>query len=189
MAETIVRYPPDYALALARALRVFDIIAARPDIPNEELVAQLINEGINYVDAYLLVGFVPTAMSYPVVKSMGATTLPYYYMVRKRRQSSRTVLLPLQAEHYFMAALGWATELLGMDPAIRPVTLEAFNAVVVRSPVLDAVTKMIESGEGDALRGSVFGPLVVSYVTAEEIELSRRAFRPKRRWWQFFCTF
>jgi hypothetical protein len=189
MASTIVLYPPDPTLALTRALRVFDIIAARPDVSNEELVAQLMNEGIDRVDAHLLVAFVPTAMSYPVVKNMGATHLPDYYMVPKRRQSRRTVLLPLKAERYFLAALGWATELLEMVPAIRPVTLEAFNAVVVRSPVLDAATKMMESGGGDALRGSVFSPLVVSYVTAEEIELSRRAFRPKRRWWQFFCTF
>ncbi|MBA2227283.1 hypothetical protein [Thermogemmata fonticola] len=179
-------YPSDHALALARVLRVIEIIANRPDISNEELVEQLVSDGIDPVDAHLLMAFVPTALSYPIVVSMGASNLPWYYTVGKRPGSRRLVLLPLKEEHYFTAALQWVTELLAMDPAARPITLEAFNAVVVRSPVLDAANGMIENYGRDALRGGVFAPLVICGVTAEEIEASRRAFRSKRRWWQFW---
>jgi hypothetical protein len=184
IARTIVTYPPDHTLALARALRVFDIIAARPDIPDEEVVARLIEEGVDPVDAELLVGFVPCAMSYPVVKRMGATDLPSHYMVRK--QSGRTVLLPLEAEHYFTAALAWAEELLNMDLAARPVSLEAFSAVVHRSPVLDAAERLLESNGPDALHGAVSIPLVVCGITAEQIEASRRGHSRESRWWQFW---
>jgi hypothetical protein len=107
-------------------------------------------------------------------------------MVGKRRGSRRTILLPLEREHYFTAALQWAAELLEMHPATRRITLEEFNAVVVRSPLLDAAERMIENYGQDALRGSVFAPLVICGVTAEEIEASRRAFRPRRRWWHFW---
>ncbi|MCX8138650.1 MAG: hypothetical protein N3E46_03095 [Gemmataceae bacterium] len=181
-----MKYPPDHAVALARVLRVIEIIADRFDISNEELVEQLVSEGIDRVDAFLLMAFVPTALSYPIVVSMGASDLPWYYMVGKRPGSRRSVLLPLKEEHYFTAALQWVTELLQMDPAERPITLEAFNAVVVRSPVLDAANRMLENYGRDALRSGVFAPLVINGVTAEEIEASRRAFRPRRRWWQFW---
>jgi hypothetical protein len=95
----VMIYPPDHALALARVLRVIEIIADRPDISNEELVAQLVSDGIDPVDAHLLMAFVPTALSYPFVVRMGASDLPRYYMVGKRPGSKRSVLLPLEEEH------------------------------------------------------------------------------------------
>jgi hypothetical protein len=184
MGRTIVLYPPDHALALTRALHVFDIIAARPEISDEEVIAMLVEEGIDPVDAVLLVGFVPCAMSYPVVKRMGATGLSSHYMVRK--QSGRTVLLPLEAEHYFTAALAWAEEILAMPRERRPVSLEAFNAVVHRSPVLNAAERFLESFGPDALQGALSSPLVVCGITAEQIKASRRGRGRERQWWQFW---
>jgi len=42
------------------------------------VISYLVHEDITYVDAILLVGFVPTAMFYPIVRGMGANTYPYY---------------------------------------------------------------------------------------------------------------
>lgn len=184
MTRTIMSYPPDHAIALARALCVFDIIAARPDIPDEEVIARLADEGIDPVDAELLVRFVPCAMSYPVLKRMGATSLPSHCIVRRR--SGGIVHLPLEAEHYFTAALAWAEWLFTMDPAARPVSLEAFSAVTARSPALNAANQLLESDGPDALRGALFGPLALSGLTAEQIESSREAHGRKRPWWQFW---
>ncbi|MDW8244653.1 MAG: hypothetical protein RMJ88_15710 [Thermogemmata sp.] len=179
-----MRYPPDHALALARVLHVFNIIAARPEISDEEIIGMLVEEGIEPVDAVLLVCFVPCAMSYSVVKRMGATNLPTHYMVRN--QSGRTVLLPLEAEHYFTAALAWAEEILAMPRERRPVSLEAFNAVVHRSAVLNAAERFLESYGPDALQGAVSSPLVVCGITAELIKASRRRSDRERPWWQFW---
>ena len=61
-------YPPDHGLALARVLRVIEIITARPEVTDAEVVSQLVAESVGRVDAELLIRFVPSALSWPVLK-------------------------------------------------------------------------------------------------------------------------
>lgn len=177
-------YPPEHAVAIARVLRVFDIIAAHPTMTDEEVIRQLINEGIEPVDAKLLVGFVPCALSYPFLAAWGLTYFPHHYSVRNKR--GKLVFLPLESEHYFTAALQWAQDLFSLEPSARPVSLEAYWAVASRSPLLDAAIRLRENPEAaDALHEAVcfWG---TNLITLEEIQANRRERNPKRSWWQFW---
>lgn len=185
VSKTIVQYPTDHMLAHSRVMRVIDVITSRPDISREEVIALLMSEGIEPVDAKLLVSFVPEALSYPLLVNWGVSELPKYYTVQKR--SGKLVWLPLEAEHYFTAALAWAQDLFNMEPAARPISLDAFWAVVGRSSILDAAIRMRDTYGADSLRGAVCSPIMIKeIITWEEIEESRREQVRKRRWWQFW---
>jgi hypothetical protein len=165
-------------------LRVVDLLTARPDIRDDEVVAALVAEGVGPVDARLLVLFVPCALAYPMLRRLGVTGFPGYYAVPSR--SGRLVHLPLAGEHYFTAALTWAEGLFDQAPADRPLSLEAWNAVAGRSAEMDCVNNMLAShGEG-ALRGAVLSPIMLGGITAEEIAASRQGSRQPRPWWRFW---
>ena len=183
---TMAAYPSDHGLAHARVMRVFDLIAAHPDISDVEVVGQLVTEGINPVDAELLIRFVPSAMAYATLKRMGATCFFDIYMVRT--ESGRVKNLPLAKEHYFTAALAWAEQLLTTDPTARPVSLEAFNAVISRSSAmhLAANSSSGRAAARRALRGAAISPLVLHGITLEQIVASRREHRRTHPWWRFW---
>ena len=159
-----------------------DIIAARPDLADDEVVAQLVAEEVGQVDAEMLVRFVPCALSLPVLKQMGIATFQRVYLVRT--ESGRVVHRPLEVEQYFTAALEWAQRLFALEPAARPLRLDAFWAIVRRSPLLDAAERLRERSGPDALRGAAAGPLVLGGITAEQIAASRPGH--DRRWWRFW---
>jgi hypothetical protein len=184
MARAATAYPADHELALARVFRVVEIITARPDIRDDEMVTALVAEGVDPVDARLLVLLVPSALSYPMLRGLGVTGFPGYYAVRAR--SGRLLYLPLAGEHYFTAALAWAEGLFAQDPADRPLSLEAWNAVAGRSAELDCVNNMLASHGPEALRGAVISPTVLGGITAEEIAASRQGGRQSRPWWRFW---
>src|SRR5262249_54458641 len=104
MVSTPAVYPASHEEALERVMRVIDLIAARPDISDEEVVAALVRDGIGEVDAELLIRFVPCALSFALLKLMGLSKFPSTYQVQDR--AGQWVELPLAAEHYFSAALG-----------------------------------------------------------------------------------
>ena len=184
MTRAITPHPPDHGLALARVLRVVEIIVAQPDIADNEVVARLVAEGVDRVDAELLVRFVPSALSWPLLKRLGATSGFDFYIARTR--AGRAVHLPLAAEHYFTAALAWAEGVLGQEPAARPITLEAFHAVAGRSPEMDCANQWLERGGPDGLWECVVGPLGLGGITAEEIAASRPGGGRRRPWWRFW---
>jgi hypothetical protein len=177
-------YPPDHELALARVLRVVDLITARPDIRDDEVVSALVGDGVGQVDARLLVQLVPCAMSYPMLRRLGVTSFPSFYVVRAR--SGRVVHLPLAGEHYFTAALAWAEGLFALAPADRPLSVEAWNAVAGRSAEMDCVNNMLASHGPEALRGAAVSPTVLGGITAEEIAASHQERRQSRPWWRFW---
>jgi hypothetical protein len=174
-------YPEDQELARTRVRRVIDIIAARLDISDAEVVAQLVAEGVGAVDAQLLVWFVPCAVSIPVLKQMGLATFQYAYLVKTA--SGRVILRPLEPERYFTSALEWVDRLLALAPEARPLSLDAFWALVRRSPLFDAAERLKASSGPEALRGAAAGPLVLG-ITAEQIAASRP--EPERPWWRFW---
>jgi hypothetical protein len=184
VARAVAPYPPDHGLALARVLRVVDLVTGRPDIRDDEVEAALIGEGVGPVDARLLTLFVPCALSYPMLRQLGVTGFPSVYGVRKR--SGRWAYLPLAGEHYFTAALAWAEGLFALPPADRPLTVEAWNAVASRSAEMDCVNNMLASHGPEALRGAVISPPMLGGLTAEEIAASRQAGQPPRPWWRFW---
>jgi hypothetical protein len=184
MTRAATPYPPDHELALARVLRVVDLITARPDIREDEVVAALVAEGVGPVDARLLALLVPCALAHPMLRRLGVTGFPGYYAVRRR--SGRLVYLPLAGEHYFTAALAWAEAAFDQDPADRPLSLEAWNAVAGRSAEMDCVNNMLASHGEEGLRGAVFSPIVLGGITAEEIAASRQGDGQPRPWWRFW---
>jgi hypothetical protein len=177
-------YPPDHGLALARALRVVDLITGRPDIRDAEVEAALVGEGVGRVDARLLTLLVPSALSYPMLRQLGVTGFPGVYGVRKR--SGRVVYLPLAGEHYFTAALAWAEGLFALPPADRPLGVEAWNAVAGRSAEMGCVNDTLAAHGPEALRGAALSPPVLSGLTAEEIAAGRQGGRRPRPWWRFW---
>jgi hypothetical protein len=174
-------YPPDHALALSRVLRVIDIITARPEIHDDEIVATLVGEGVDPVDARLLIYFVPSALTYPILKQMGVTTPFGFYIVRTAK--GRVIHMPLADEHYFTAALEWAAKYFALDPAVRPLKQDAWYAVAGRSAEMASINNYLEQHGEAALRGATQSPLVLGGFTADDIASSR----PKKRpWWRFW---
>jgi hypothetical protein len=165
-------------------LRVVDLLTRRPDMRDDEVEAALVGKGVGPVDARLLTLFVPSALSYPMLRQLGVTGFPGVYGVRRR--SGRWTYLPLAGEHYFTAALAWAEGLFVLAPADRPLAAEAWNAVAGRSAEMDCVTNMLTSHGPEGLRGAVMSPPMLGGLTAEEIAASRQSGRPPRSWWRFW---
>jgi hypothetical protein len=171
MASTQAVYPASHEEALERVMRVIDLIAARPDIADEEAVAALVRDGVGEVDPELLIRFVPCALSFALLKLMGLSKFPSTYQVQN--SAGQWVELPLAAEHYFSTALG-----VGYDVTTRGYTERiskaVFQAVTLRSAEMHAVNQYFESGgTREGLAGSALGPPTLIGITAEQITASR----------------
>ena len=171
MASTPSVYPVSHEEALARVMRVIDLIAARPDITDDEAVAALMRDGIGEVDAELLIRFVPCALSFALLKRMGLSKFPSTYQVQN--SAGQWVELPLAAEHYFSAALG-----VGHDVTTRGyterVSRAVFQAITLRSAEMHAVNQYFESGgTREGLASSTLGPPTLIGVTADQIAACR----------------
>lgn len=171
MASIPAVYPASHDEALERVMRVIDLIAARPNIADEEAVASLRQDGIGEVDSELLIRFVPCGLSFALLKLLGCTQFPNTYQVRNA--AGQWEELPLAAEHYFSTALS-----VGYDVTTRGyterVSKAVFQAVTLRSAEMNAVNQYFESGgtlEGFA--DSTLGPPTLIGVTAEQIAASR----------------
>ncbi len=143
MASTSPVYPASHEQAPKRVMWVIHLIGARPDITDEQAVAALVGEDIGEVDAELLIRFVPSGLSFALLKLLGLTKFPSTYRVQNA--GGQWVELPLAAEHYFSAALD-----VGYDVTTRGYTKrisrETFTAVTLRSAEMNAVNKYFESG-------------------------------------------
>jgi hypothetical protein len=153
-------------------MRVIDLIAARPDITDEDVVVALMRDGVGEVDAELLIRFVPCAMSFALLKRMGLSKFPSTFQVQD--SAGGWVEMPLAAEHYFSAALG-----VGYDVTTRGyterVSRETFQAVTLRSAEMNAVNQFFEAGGTvEKLAGSTFSPPTVIGITIEQIAASRQ---------------
>lgn len=155
-------YPADHTVALARVLRVIEIIAAQPTIDDDNIVIQLVDEGIDKVDAQLLVLFVPMGLGFARLKQLGVDQFPSLYAVSSN--SGKTVLLPLAREHYFSAALAldWGQQ-----------SREMLQIVADRSAEMDAAHQALANG-CKTLAGSRIGIPTIFAVTAEQITASRK---------------
>jgi hypothetical protein len=153
-------------------MRVIELIAGRPDIPDEEAVAALVKDGISDVDAELLIRFVPCALSFALLKRMGPSNFPSTYQVQD--SAGHWVEFPLAAEHYFTAALGVGYEVITHGYTER-VNKEVFQAVTIRSAEMNAVNQYFEcGGTREGLAGGTLGPPTLIGITAEQIAVSRR---------------
>jgi hypothetical protein len=171
MASRPAFYPDSHAQALERVMRVIDLIAARPDITDEEAVADLMREGVGEVDAELLIAFVPCALSFALLKRMGMNKFPSSYQVRNG--AGRWVELPLASEHYFSAALGVGHDVTSRGYTER-VSKETFQAVISRSAEIRAVNQYFTSGgTREQLTGAMLGAPALIGVTAEQIAANR----------------
>ena len=167
MASGPAFYPASHAQALERVMRVIDLIAARPDITDEQAVAALMREGVGELDAELLIRFVPCALSFAMLKRMGFDKFPSSYQVRNR--AGQWVELPLANEHYFSAALGIGHDVMTRGYTER-VSMETFQAVISRSAEIGAVNQYFHSGgTRERLVGATLGPPALIGVTAEQI--------------------
>jgi len=184
MARVMTPYPPDHSLALARVLRVVEILVARPDILDEEVEAQLVAEGVGPTDAKLLVLYVPSALTFPLLTRMAIKSYFSFFIVRD--VSGRVVHLPWAGEHYYTAALTWVEGYFSLHPAERPLSTDQYHSVAGRSAEMDCVNNMIAQGGPDAMRGAVVGPTVLCGVTIEQITASRPKPAPRRPWWRFW---
>lgn len=164
-------YPPSHEEALERVLLVVDLLAARPGLTDDEVVSALVGVGISELDSELLLGFVPTAFAFALLRLMGVKNFPSTYGVQNG--AGQWVELPLAAEHYFTAALE-----VGDDVTVRGYTRRinkaAFTAVVMRSAEIAAVNRYFAAGgTREGLAGSTLSPLMFIRITAEQIGASR----------------
>lgn len=172
MDSTPVAYPSSHGEALERVMQLIDLIASRPDLDDEDAVAALVHGGVGEVDAELLVRFVPSALSFALLKRVGLSKFPSTFQVRDH--PGRWVEMPLAAEHYFTAALGVGYEVTTRGYTER-VSEETFRALTLRSAEMNALNKFFEAGNtAEELAGATLGPPTLIGVTAEQIAASRR---------------
>lgn len=174
-------HPVDHGVALDRVLRVVDIVAAEPAIDDKAVVARLVSEGVGPVDAELLIRFVPSAMSFGLLKQLGVATFPSTYLLRA--ESGRWVERPLAAEHYFTAAIQLGFDIVTHGYTER-VGREAFQAIILRSAELGAANDALKSGNEGGLAGATLDPPTLLGITAEQVTASRPA--APRPWWRFW---
>ncbi|HEV3235599.1 MAG TPA: hypothetical protein VGZ25_01340 [Gemmataceae bacterium] len=152
-------------------MRVIDLISARHDIADDEIVAALVETGVGGLDAELLVRFVPCALTFALLKLMGLNNFPSTYGVFNA--SGVQVELPLAKEHYFTTALsvGYEVTTHGYTPQISK---ETFQAVIQRSAEMNALNKFFEAGHTieELKRSSIAAPILIG-LTAERIAASR----------------
>lgn len=171
MASTQAAYPASHELALERVMRVIDLIAARPDIADEDALIALVADGIGAVDAELLIRFVPCGLTYALLKLLGVSKFPSTYQVQNA--AGKWVELPLAVEHYFSTALrvGYDVTTLGYTERI---SREVFTAATLRSAEMNAINQYFESGGTlEGLVDSRLGPPTFIGLTAEQIAASR----------------
>ncbi len=60
-------YPSTHEEAIGRVMRLIDLVAARPEIDDQDAVAALVQSGIGEIDGELLVRFVPCALSFTLL--------------------------------------------------------------------------------------------------------------------------
>ena len=164
-------HPASHDEAVARVLQVVDLMAARPDISDEDVVAALVRDGVGEVDAELLVRFVPCGMAFALLRLAGLKEFPSTFQIKNA--AGGWVELPLSTEHYFSAAL-----VVGFDVTTRGytdrITKEVFTTVTMRSAEMNAVNRYFESeGTREGLAGSTFSPPTFIGITAEQIAASR----------------
>jgi hypothetical protein len=179
-------YPTSHADAVAKVLHVVDLIAARPDSDDAEIVAALVRDGVGEVDAELLVRFVPCAFMFALLKRMGVSQFPGTFFVYNSRGDP--VEMALAEEHYFAAALGLAHEVTtrGYNEQISK---ETFQAVTRRSAEMAAVNKALAAGHTvEELAAARLRPPMFFGVTAEQVAASRPSPGAGRgkRWWNFW---
>lgn len=164
-------HPAQHDAAVARVMRVVDLIAAQPHITDEDAVAALVRDGVGEVDAELLIRFVPCGMSFALLRLLGLTKFPSTFQVQDA--TGRWVELPLSREHYFTAALGVGYDVTTRGYTAR-VTKEVFTAVTLRSAEMNTVNQYFESGgTREGLADSSLGPPTFIGITAEQIAGSR----------------
>jgi hypothetical protein len=173
MASTQAAYPASHELAQERVMRVIDLIATCPRIADEDAVAAMVAEGIDEVDAELLIRFVPCGLSFALLKLMGISKFPSTYQVQNA--AGQWVELPLAAEHYFTTALGIGYVITTQGYTER-VNKEVFQAVTQRSAELNAVNQYFYSGgTNEELADAKLGSPTFIGISAEQIVASRKA--------------
>jgi hypothetical protein len=180
-------YPASHGDALAGVLRVVDLIAARPDSYDDEIVEALVRDGAGEVDAELLVRFVPMAFSFALLKLMGVSKFPSMFRVYDVR--GVLVDMPLATEHYFTAALWLGHEVTTRGYTDR-ISKEVFQSITVRSAEINAVNQALEAGLtlGELAHGTVGSPILLG-VTSDQIGATRRTpdrAGPAKPWWRFW---
>jgi hypothetical protein len=171
MASTPAAYPASHELAYERVMRVIDLIAARPNIADEEAVAALVAGDIAEVDAELLIRLVPCVLSFALLKLLGLIKFPSTYQVKN--DAGQCVELPLAAEHYFSTALSVGYDVTTQGYTER-VSKAVFQAVTLRSAEMNAVNQYFESGgTREGLSDSKLGPPTFIGLTAEQIAAGR----------------
>ena len=172
MVSTPSIHPNSHAEAVEIVLRVIDLIGARSDITDGELVEALMQSGVGKVDAELVIHFVPCAMSFALLKLMGVAKFPRAYRVYN--SARELVEFPLEAEHFFTAALclGYDITTQGYTERISKAT---FQAVTLRSAEMDAVNQFFKAGHTrEEFVGSSVGVPIFYGITAEQIVASRK---------------
>jgi hypothetical protein len=156
---------------LMRVVSVIDLIAARHDITDHEIIVALVESGVGELDAEVLVRFVPCAFAFALLKLMGLNSFPSTFRVYNA--AGELVELPLALEHCFTAALSVGYEVItqGYTPRISK---ETFQAVTQRSAEMDAVNKYFEAGNTlEELKGARIAAPILIGPTAEQLGARR----------------
>jgi hypothetical protein len=138
------------------------IVAAVPEASEDDIVNRLVGLGYTVSDAEKLNVFVPSAFAWVLLRRMGVASFPSHYIALNER--GEEVNVPIGSEHYFTGALTLAFETLegGWSELL---SREQFEAIIARSPYMDAANKALNSGE--SLSGGALQPLRVFRFLAE----------------------
>jgi hypothetical protein len=138
------------------------VIASAPGASDDDVVNSLKLLGYAHLSAEKLNAFVPSAFSWVLLRRMGVASFPSHYIALN--EHGEEVIVKVANEHYFTAALALAFETLenGWNDGL---SREQFEAVISRSPEMDAANKALIAG--DSLSGASIQPLRVFRFLAE----------------------
>ncbi len=133
----------DHAQAIRGVLDTIDLIAASPQISEDELVHSLEAQGYTTTQAEKLIAFVPSAFSWALLKRMGLESFPSNYLVIS--EAGREIPLPIATEHFFTAALHLAYSTLE-EGWSEKLSRSTFEATISRSAEMSAANQLLNAG-------------------------------------------
>jgi hypothetical protein len=152
----------DHSTALKGVIDAISVLATNTS--DDDVVALLQKRGYSRMDAEKLSVFVPSALSWIVLKRLGVATLPNHFIAYNHEGVK--VEVPVSSQHYFTAALSMAYSTFknGWSEALPR---NIYDAVTARSAEMNIVNRVF--AQGGSLEGSSLEPLELLRISAEEV--------------------
>ncbi len=155
---------PDHQSAHQAVVEALQVMGAHPEASEDEIVQMLQARGYSAIVAEKLNAFVPSALSWPLLKRLGVETFVGHFIAYD--DNDQEVQIPVSSQHYFTAALMLAYNTLE-DGWSEELPHSTFVSVTQHSAEMNAANKLLN--QGGSLEGGTIGPLQLLRLSASEV--------------------